>query len=250
MTENFVTLLWLGPVWKTHFSYKPSTKCLEFSFYISLLLNYFCCLEIFYSIRLCLQFFSIDLLFLSNVHCLQWHLEVVLTQHKCSLFIQLHCPHLCPPNFLGFLIITINCRASYINANLFHPLTYWWRNCACNSYLFENLENHLGTILGLQYMALICRHLLLMLSINRDDKLKLPFILLYYRMYWIIFILHVTMVKKKQFHKLNILKLQDNHDNTDNNDNISTIKQFLFWPSTIVCKKWDFHRVTRAIQFY
>ena len=102
MTENFVTLLWLGPVWKTHFSYKPSTKCLEFSFYISLLINYFCCLENFCSIRLCLQFFSIDLLFLSNVYCLQWHLKVVLIQHKCSLFIQLHCPHLCPPNFLGF----------------------------------------------------------------------------------------------------------------------------------------------------
>ena len=173
--ENFVTSLWLGPVWKTHFSYKPIIKCLEFSFYISLLLNYFYSREIFYPTRLCLQFFCIDLLFLSNIHCLQWHLEVVLTQHKCSLFIQVHCPYLCPPNFLGFSIITINCRASYINANLFCLLTYWSRNCACNSYLLENLENLLGTILGIQYMALICRHLLLMLSIDRDDKLKLPF---------------------------------------------------------------------------
>ena len=38
--------------------------------------------------------------------------------------------------------------------------------------MFENVGNLLGT-LDIQYMALIFWHLLLILSIDRDDKLKL-----------------------------------------------------------------------------
>ena len=60
MNENLITLLWLGPVQKTHFSYKPDIKYLKFSFKISLLLNCIYMLEILHPSSLCLRFFCSD----------------------------------------------------------------------------------------------------------------------------------------------------------------------------------------------
>ena len=80
-------------------------KCLGFSFYISLLLNL--------QSRNFLSPSSLPAIFqyrlylsLSNVQCLSWHLKVVLVQHgKWSLFIQVHCPDLCPPIYLFFCFV-------------------------------------------------------------------------------------------------------------------------------------------------
>ena len=70
------------------------------------------------------------------------------------------------------------------------------------------------------------------------------FILHYYRMYWIILILCVTIFEKKQFHRLNILKLQENQWHHFNNKTVFALT------SAIVCRKLDFHRVTTPIHFY
>ena len=106
------------------FFVKPSLKCLGFKiFVVSLLLNCICNLEVFVLAVYACDFSVQTIPFLSNLHWLSQHMELVLVQHGIqSRFSQVHCPDLCPPYFLCFSFLTINCNASNNCANLFSLL--------------------------------------------------------------------------------------------------------------------------------